>query len=588
MLLSQLTPDPRDQKLLVYRELQAFREDFNNHISGWSTVFSLIVIRHGTIISRQVFNSFSFADLDRELGALYLTFPERPNGMHFILSCREFDTYGRLVETFVQFDGLVQTNYKLIPKGKASRTSSAKAQKFVLHLHLPLGAKATTRRIRVSMRRQSSLFGRKTGKTTRTNTLSIPSKGLRANPEQQAGTYLIRNTNSNGFDGHYLTPFIPYSRSYTSVRTPGFKKKSHDGTLPINPYSMSLYRMNDGEYQSRTDSVTNGTPGWGIIYNTIAGIGLMDVTPQPHYGSRVNPAIAKLAGKINAANVNLGEDLSTANQTLRLFTNNVTRIGKAFQLLKQGYLKGSMKQLGKPLKEGSIEFYNELKKGGKSGIVLAAEMWLELRYGWMPLVSDIHGSMKIFSQALVKSPVVYYVHASSTVNDQGVVPLSFDSLANGYITGKKYYTVKSTTKFGLYYKVDDVIVNKLAQLGLTSPTLLAWELLPYSFIVDWFLPIGQALEAFSDFDGLVFVKGYKTQITKTYISVVFNSDEYVQTAPGFSTRRRNTGNASEELVKFDRTILTDFPAPNFPRPKNPLSYIHAANAVALLITRFSR
>jgi hypothetical protein len=140
----------------------------------------------------------------------------------------------------------------------------------------------------------------------------------------------------------------------------------------------------------------------------------------------------------------------------------------------------------------------------------------------------------------------------------------------------------------LYYKVDDVFKNKMSQLGLNSPVSLAWELIPYSFVVDWFLPIGQALEDLSKFEGLVFDSGYKTQLTKTYISVIFNSDEFVQEAPGFSTRRRNTGNGSEELVKMDRTILTDFPKPNFPRLKNPITLIHAANAAALLVTRFSR
>jgi len=589
MLLSQLSVDLRDPQLLVYRELEAFREDFMNHQSGWSTVFSLLVYRHGDIIYRRVFNSFSFIELDRELGGMYLAFPEKPKGVHFVLSVKEFDTYGRLVETYVQFDGLLQVNYKKSRKATSNSTPNEKSREWILDAKLPAGAKVSLRRIKLSMRRASDPFRRKTVRTTKAKSPFSAVKGTRANPEETSGTYRVRNRNSNGVDTFYDTSVIRYHRTYTSVRTPGFKKKSRDHTLRPNPYSMSMYRIFDGTYESRTDSVTNGTPGWSILNNTIQGLGLMDTNPQPHDAAMVNPAIAKLAGKINAANVNLGEDLFTANQTIRLFTSNVTRLGKAFQLLRRGNLPGAMKQLRKPVKGSLKRKFNALKQGGKSGTVLAAEMWLELRYGWMPLIGDIKGSLAIFSQLLSKSPTVCYVHASKTSIANGKIGLSYDTITfPAPRTAWKYYTVTSSTKFGLYYKVDDVFKNKMSQLGLTSPVSLAWELIPYSFVVDWFLPIGQALEDLSKFEGLVFDSGYKTQLTKTYISVIFNSDEFVQEAPGFSTRRRNTGNGSEELVKMDRTILTDFPKPNFPRLKNPITLIHAANAAALLVTRFSR
>jgi hypothetical protein len=44
------------------------------------------------------------------------------------------------------------------------------------------------------------------------------------------------------------------------------------------------------------------------------------------------------------------------------------------------------------------------------------------------------------------------------------------------------------------------------------------------------------------------------------------------------------GTYFSERVDVSRTLLTSFPTANFPRLKNPVSYHHVANALALLTT----
>lgn len=50
--------------------------------------------------------------------------------------------------------------------------------------------------------------------------------------------------------------------------------------------------------------------------------------------------------------------------------------------------------------------------------------------------------------------------------------------------------------------------RKIQQLGLDDPLGLIWELTPYSFVVDWFLPVGQWLSSFRSIKGLTFQGGY--------------------------------------------------------------------------------
>jgi hypothetical protein len=50
----------------------------------------------------------------------------------------------------------------------------------------------------------------------------------------------------------------------------------------------------------------------------------------------------------------------------------------------------------------------------------------------------------------------------------------------------------------------------MGQLGLTNPASMAWAALPYSFVVDWLLPVGTMLGALSAPVGLKFQTGYTT------------------------------------------------------------------------------
>jgi hypothetical protein len=39
------------------------------------------------------------------------------------------------------------------------------------------------------------------------------------------------------------------------------------------------------------------------------------------------------------------------------------------------------------------------------------------------------------------------------------------------------------------------------QMGFINPAAVAWELVPFSFLVDWFLPVGDFLNSFTDLLG---------------------------------------------------------------------------------------
>jgi hypothetical protein len=123
----------------------------------------------------------------------------------------------------------------------------------------------------------------------------------------------------------------------------------------------------------------------------------------------------------------------------------------------------------------------------------------------------------------------------------------------------------------------------MSQLGMANPLSLAWELLPYSFVVDWFLPIGQFLSSLDYALGLEFRYGWMTvQHRQSWNSRLTRTHG---TQFGFEADwSGGTGNGKGFYMH--REALHSFPFPPLPVLKDPFSPIHMANGLALLSEAF--
>jgi hypothetical protein len=128
----------------------------------------------------------------------------------------------------------------------------------------------------------------------------------------------------------------------------------------------------------------------------------------------------------------------------------------------------------------------------------------------------------------------------------------------------------------------------LNQTGFTNPINLLWELLPFSFVADWFLPIGNYLEALTAWNGLEFLDGYQVQFTReSCISAIHGQS--IDAGSG-GTIQDTQADYAREWILLDRTKLTAFPTPQMSwSPSNGLSNVTtAANAIALVHQVFGR
>lgn len=134
--------------------------------------------------------------------------------------------------------------------------------------------------------------------------------------------------------------------------------------------------------------------------------------------------------------------------------------------------------------------------------------WLEYQYGWRPLLSDIYNSAEEYVNYRRRNTLI---RATAQDGEQRAVT----SLLAG-IPG----TTERRTLFSNYrvivqgwYDVTDSTIQKAGNWTSLNPLSIGWELVPYSFVVDWFIDVGSYLNNVETafLYGCSFKRGFVTQ-----------------------------------------------------------------------------
>jgi len=140
-------------------------------------------------------------------------------------------------------------------------------------------------------------------------------------------------------------------------------------------------------------------------------------------------------------------------------------------------------------------------------------------------------------------------------------------------------------KWIIEYEVDDTRLANLDDWGITNPALLAWELVPYSFVVDWFYPVGDWLSQVGYSLGLYFVRGMRSSVAEA--TTVRRYKKAVADAYPYYWKVRGTDTIQSAV--FHRELVSNFPSPGWPKPDpGGLRGKRIFNALSLLALAFDR
>lgn len=135
---------------------------------------------------------------------------------------------------------------------------------------------------------------------------------------------------------------------------------------------------------------------------------------------------------------------------------------------------------------------------------IVSEVWLELRYAWRPLLYDMADIEEAIGrmQAGIEDPLhrAYETENSSARETSNFVQTSV-KLAGSSTLGLPGCVISqrsiSTVEVKLHASVG--LQVRTREVTMTDPFVTAWELVPFSFVLDWFVTIGDILAAFSPF-----------------------------------------------------------------------------------------
>jgi len=291
--------------------------------------------------------------------------------------------------------------------------------------------------------------------------------------------------------------------------------------------------------------------------------------------------IGKLKERINGSDFNLGIALAECNQTLQMIGDTAVRINRALVSLK----RGNLNQAAKWLMDGTGRSQRKVYPSNASRTLSQSKLssnWLELQYGWLPLLSDVKGGAEWLANRL-EVPFKKSYRASRRIAAVNTAIAAWTATPwagpEPNLAGK--YPVHPPpigTVVSEYRKQIIAIVSEqlpvAVSLGLTDPLSIAWEKIPYSFVADWFIPIGDYLGA----------RGFASSLTGTFVTTSKVSEARYVNGNGNFTVPKYIGDRGMTITRTISSSLS-VPMPAFKALGKAASWAHCANAVALLTSK---
>ena len=329
----------------------------------------------------------------------------------------------------------------------------------------------------------------------------------------------------------------------------------------------------------------------GAVWNTQGSL-----TPPPASSNLHNMVMTKALNKVKRQNVHVGTFLAEGQQTINLVGSTARQIAKTVDAFRhgnptavwdaivrnQGMRTNSRRLRGRTKRiNGNVVSWDPRTRtwepySHRDPAATVPESWLEVQYGWKPLLSDVDGAMKELAwrqEGLRNIPMVHGRAKGKETSRSSLV-----SSLEGIASASTECLNKVELKYFFTYGQDLPIMASLSSLGLVDPLEIAWESVPYSFVVDWLAPVGPWLSALSAPSGFRFLTGGYTEFIRTTLGGTVLPKGFMSlTPPGLVL----VGDA----FTMRRSTFSQTPVPGL-YVKSPISLVHMLNGLSLLATAF--
>lgn len=368
------------------------------------------------------------------------------------------------------------------------------------------------------------------------------------------------------------------------VRTPNFwALRRARAQLPENPWSRSGFRVQEGNVVF--ESVDFPAPNTRVRRYFSRNGEVLAKLPTDHGITLTQfDLYSGLIDKARKSDFSLPIALAEASRTVQMVAQTATSLASTIRNLRRGNLVGAMQALSLEPSQSQVRRFN--RRFGVNPNTTAANYWLQLQYGWIPLLNDVKNAAEAVAEAVSRNGDDSTTFVTKTSRRRGSrIYEDYVLQVSPAFRGRVTVNVSISRKAKWRFKPKAADLPGL--FGLTNPAEVVWEIIPFSFVADWFLPIGNylsALDAPLRFQHVGGSEGYRiemnavTEIRSATFPDGFFFDEY------------EGGTLTRQYHEVNRTPITSIPVPQLSDMRfNPgLNARRVTSSIALLWQQASR
>lgn len=205
----------------------------------------------------------------------------------------------------------------------------------------------------------------------------------------------------------------------------------------------------------------------------------------PFTQSQYNEVYAQWVGKLRRGDASMGVTLGSWAQSRSMIVDRTRKLKDFFSLVQRNVRR-------KP--------YLYRKRD------LASD-FLEGEFGWLPLVSDIHAALTTVCANAVPPQ---WVRASRTYTHSK----TSETRHSGMVTNRIVESGSARLTLAAGAEIANPNLWLANRLGLINPATVAWDLVPWSFVVNMFVNVNQVVESVTDTVGLTISNGNVTRSSR--------------------------------------------------------------------------
>lgn len=368
---------------------------------------------------------------------------------------------------------------------------------------------------------------------------SIPVKSSESTviPQSRNGFILPGYRNALKHGSNATTPYDATFLSYS--RTPGLVSRIGGEVICANKKGKEF------EIATGYDGVLDA-PSWGVEDSSLVSSALN------HALSSLGPAVADALSPFQG-----GTFIGELSETMRMMRSPLGSLRKSMS----GYLH---KQQSNAVR------YKKRRPGNVKGLQGAiSDTYLEAVFGWLPLISDI----KDLEKALTRDTKAHTMRVNSTGSSEkstssssGLPVYMITSPIGGKINVVEKHSVTVSCKVGVIIGGTNGSPQTLSEkfgLGLSNFAPTAWELLPWSFVVDYFTNIGDIVNSISIPENKIAWKSF----TYKYVVETRRTGSGVPNAPGITITFGSVTSTRTRILRWSPSSLElEIPAIEFNLP----------------------